>query len=211
MQDNEAVIRCVVVDDHEVLRMGLVRALSAADGIEVVGEAGDGLAAVALAERRCPDVVILDLGLPGLDGLEACRRIRAAGEARVIAFTGECDPATLDSALDAGAAGFVVKTSPMAELVRAVRVVARNETFVEATLVTALLDRRAAPERSLLSGREAEVLQHLADGLTTDAAASALFLSPATVRSYAETAMQKVGGRNRTHAVAAALRAGLID
>lgn len=209
MQAGTQLIRCVVGDDHEVLRLGLVRALGAPDDIEVVGQAGDGDAARALIERRRPDVAVLDLHMPRLGTLELCAELAGSGT-RVLVYTGDADPAALDGALDAGAAGYVVKTGPLSELVRAVRVVAAGSTYVEATLASELLARRAQAAPSVLSGREGEVLQRLADGMTTEQTAQDLFLSPGTVRSYAETAMQKLASRNRTHAVATALREGLI-
>jgi DNA-binding NarL/FixJ family response regulator len=206
------VIRCVVADDHEALRAGLVKCLNAQEGIEVVGEAADGDEALGLIERRRPDIAVLDLNMPGLDGLEACRRLSESGAGvAVLLYTGSGDAATLRAGLDAGARGYLLKAGPLSDLVRAVRIMARGETYVEATLVTALLEHDSHAGRSPLSQRETEVLQHLADGLTTDAVARELFLSAATVRSYAETAMQKLDSRNRTHAVAAAIRDGLIS
>ena len=202
-------IRCVVVDDHEALRAGLAACLDDAEGIEVIGQAASGDDAVNLIGRRRPDVAILDPGLPDVDGIEVCARLRARGlGVRVLVYTASRDVATLSAALEAGAAGYLLKSGPVADVVRAVRLLARGETYIESTLVTALL--AAADTPSALSPRETEVLQLLADGLTTEKVAESLFLSPATVRSYTETAMHKLESRNRTHAVAAAIRGGLI-
>jgi DNA-binding NarL/FixJ family response regulator len=128
-----------------------------------------------------------------------------------VIYTADADAALLHSGLEAGARGFVLKAGPVEELIRAIRQVHQGGTYVESTLVTDLLHHRDSSGRDVLSERETQVLRLLSDGLTTDAAAEALFLSPATVRSYVEGAMQKLASRNRTHAVAAAIRAGYID
>jgi DNA-binding NarL/FixJ family response regulator len=202
-------ITCVVGDDHEVLRNGLVAVLEAEGDLRVIGQAGDGRELLELAERRRPDVTIVDLAMRTIDGIECCRQITARADApAVVVYAGNPEPATLRSALDAGASGFVVKSGPPQDLVRAVRTVHAGLPYVDATLGIALGRR---PSRALLSEREAEVLQHLAHGLTTDSVGKELFLSPATVRSYAENAMRKLEAHNRVHAVAIALRLGLIS
>jgi two-component system nitrate/nitrite response regulator NarL len=212
MEQTGPVVRCVVVDDHEALRHGLVHVLSETEGIEVIGEADRGDTGLAMIERRRPDVAILDHHIPGLGGIELCRELteRKVPVASVI-YTADADAALLQSGLEAGARGFLLKAGPVEELVRALRVVHEGRTYVESTLVTDLLLHRDAAARDVLSARETQVLRLLADGQTTDAAAQSLFLSPATVRSYVESAMQKLASRNRTHAVAAAIRAGYID
>ena len=207
----ETKLRCVVADDHEALRLGLVRGLEASGTIEVVGEAEDGATALSLIERRAPAVAVLDHHMPGLDGIAVAQALTTAGlSLRVVLYTGESAAETVDRALEAGIAGFVLKTSPLSEVARAVELVARGETYVDPVVVGELLARRSQSEKSLLSQREVEVLQLLADGHTTAAVAEELFLSPATVRSYLEGAMSKLGSRSRTHAVAAALRDDLI-
>jgi DNA-binding NarL/FixJ family response regulator len=203
-------IRCVVGDDHEALRKGLVAVLEAEDDLRVIGQARDGRELLELSERRCPDVTIIDLTMPTIDGLECCRRITARpGAPAVIVYTGNAEPATLESALEAGATGFVVKSGPPQDLIRAVRAVHAGHPYVDAMLGAAL-GRRDVPVASPLSARESQVLQRLANGLTTDGVGKELFLSPATVRSYAENAIHKLGADNRIHAVAIALRLGLI-
>lgn len=208
MQERKKV-RCVVCDDHAALRLGLVAALDAADDIEIVGQAGDGDAAVELIARRRPDVAVIDLHMPGPDGIAITK---AVGEqTRVIVYTADENPAMAHAALEAGAAGYLLKRGPVDEMCRAILTVTDGRRFVDPTLVSALLDHRAADGASPLSQREAQVLQLLADGLSTQAAASRLFLSPATVRSYVENAMQKLDTHSRTSAVAIALRGGLIE
>jgi DNA-binding NarL/FixJ family response regulator len=204
-------ISCVVGDDHEALRRGLVAVLEAEDDLRVVGEAADGRVLVELAERRRPDVTILDVRMPTIDGIECCRQMTAQPHPpAVVLYTGHTEPDVLHSALDAGARGFVVKTGPPQDLVRAVRAVHAGRPFIDARM-GAFLARRETKAEGLLSRREREVLQHLAHGLTTEGVGKELYLSPATVRSYAENAMHKLDAKNRVHAVAIALRMRLIS
>jgi DNA-binding NarL/FixJ family response regulator len=202
-------ITCVVGDDHEALRSGLVALLDAEDDLRVVGQARNGRELLDLAERRRPDVTIADIGMPTIDGIAFCREVTSRPHPpAVVLYTGTAEPSVLQSALDAGARGFVVKSGPPQDLIRAIRTVHAGLPYVDGRLGAALLDRRVA---GLLSERESEVLQHLANGLTTDAVGKELFLSPATVRSYTENAMRKLAAHNRVHAVATALRLGLIS
>lgn len=204
-------IRCLVADDHEALRAGLVGTLRDHEGIEVVGQADNGDAALALIERRRPDVAVIDLDMPGRDSLEIVRELRAAAsDVAVLLYTADSRPGTVRAGLEAGAQGFALKAGPLRDVVRAVEAVASGQTYVDPTMVTALMESQTEAARSRLSPRETEVLQLLGNGLRTQAVAEQLFLSPATVRSYIETAMQKLETRSRTHAVAAAMRDGLI-
>jgi DNA-binding NarL/FixJ family response regulator len=204
-------IQCVVGDDHEALRRGLVAVLEAEDDIKVIGQARDGRGILELAERRHPDVTIVDIAMPGLDGIEVCRDLAAQDSpTAVVLYTGSGEPEILQSALDAGACGFVLKSGPPQDVVRAVRAASAGLTYIDATLGAALITRRR-DAAAILSQREAEVLQLLADGHTTESAATTLFLSPATVRSYVENGMHKLEARNRVHAVATALRMGLVS
>jgi two-component system nitrate/nitrite response regulator NarL len=204
-------IRCVVGDDHEALRRGVVALLDAEPDMEVVDTAADGHETLSVTARRAPAVTVVDLRMHGLDGIEIAREVARLGlPTKVVIYTAHDDVAALDEALQAGARGFVLKSGPPQDLVRAIRAADSGRTFVDATLAAALLERQAQPARALLSPREAQVLQLLADGHTTDAAAGALFLSSATVRSYVENAIRKLEARNRVQAVAAALRLGLI-
>jgi DNA-binding NarL/FixJ family response regulator len=202
-------ITCLIGDDHEALRSGLATLLDAEDDLRVVGQARNGRELLDLAERRRPDVTIADLGMPMIDGIAFCREITSRPDPpAVVLYTGRTEPEILQSALDAGARGFVVKSGPTQDLVRAIRTVHAGLPYVDAMLGAALFRHRS--NGPLLSERETEVLQHLANGLTTDGVGKALFLSPATVRSYAENAMRKLEADNRVHAVAVALRLGLI-
>lgn len=204
-------IRCVISDDHEALRVGLAGVLAAEEGIEIVGQAADGDATLALIERRRPDVAVIDLGMPGRDALEIVRELtERQSDVSVLVYTADSRPETVWAGLEAGARGFALKCGPLRDVVRAVQTVADGQTYVDPTLVTALMERQGDEGRSRLSQREAQVLQLLGDGYTTRTIAEELFLSPATVRSYVETAMQKMDTRSRTHAVAVAIRDGLI-
>jgi DNA-binding NarL/FixJ family response regulator len=210
--ETQEVVRCLVADDHAAMRDGLSAILAAQQDIEVVGQARDGNEALRLTERRNPDVAVLDIRMPGRDGLEYCRALREAGsKTSVILYTAFADRDLLEAGLEAGARAFVLKSAPAEDIVRAVRTVAAGQPYVDVALTQALLERRTKDDTSLLSDREREVLQLLADGRTTDRAAQELFLSPATVRSYVENAMQKLQAHNRTHAVAEAVRQGIID
>ena len=202
-------VRCVVCDDHAALRLGLVAALDAADDIEVVGQAADGDAAIALIARRQPDVAVVDLHMPGPDGIAVTGAVRES--TRVIVYTADENPAVAHAALEAGADGYLLKRGPVDEIIRAVLTVADGRRFVDPTLVSALLGHHAADGASPLTQREAQVLQLLADGLSTEATAARLFLAPATVRSYVENAMQKLDTHSRAAAVATAMRGGLIQ
>jgi DNA-binding NarL/FixJ family response regulator len=208
MQGRERAIRCLIADDHEALRRGVIAVLSSVDDIVVVGEAGTDRQTISMCQRRRPDVLILDLGLADGDGFDVCTAL-AEGDAApaIVVYTGCDDPAVVARALDAGASGFVLKGSPLTDLQRAVRAADRGDRFVDASLTAGVLDRRRACDAPRLSKREHEVLQLL----STDAAAGALFLSPATVQDYLESAMRKLEAHNRVHAVAVAVQARLID
>ena len=209
---SERQIRCVIGDDHETLRRGLVALFEAEDDLTVVGQAGDGNEALALTDRRRPDVTVIDVRMPGMDGIEFCRDVALRHlPTSVVLYTAFEDLDALEAAMEAGARAYVLKSGPPRDLLRAVRMVDAGQPYIDATLAAGLLERRAAAATSLLSPREVEVLQHLANGLTTEAAGQQLFLSPATVRSYTENAMHKLEARNRVHAVVTALRLGLIQ
>jgi DNA-binding NarL/FixJ family response regulator len=205
-------IRTVVADDREAVRAGLRLLLEGQPDMDVVGEAASAAELLGIVKRRRPHVVVCASELPGAGpaDLWAIRRPPEAGAALVV-FTACTDPARIEEALEAGVAGWVLMTSPQHDLVRAVREAHAGRRFVDATLAAALIGRGREEGRSLLTPREREVLQHLADGLTTDLVATQLYLAPATVRSYAESAMQKLESRNRAHAVAKALRLALIE
>src|SRR4051812_8270690 len=182
------------------------RILSRHDDIEFAGAARDGDEAAALIERHRPHVAVLDLRMPGRDGIELCAELQAADSpTAVIIYTGFEERDVVRRAMKAGARGVVTKTAPADELARAVRTVADGGTFVDPTLGQDLF-QASNDGRAELSNREIESLALLAQGFTTDRAAEAMHLSPATVRSYVENVMAKLSVSTRTQAVAEAVR-----
>ena len=202
-------ITCLIVDDHEVVREGLRLSLSRAEHIRVVGEASDGATAVQLAERRHPDVVIMDVRMPGMDGLEATRQItETAPGTSVLIFTAYSERSLLGRGLESGAKGYILKEAPHQTLLKAIDKVVAGEGFVDPALMPAFLgDARD----DMLTGREREILQLLADGMSNADVASRLFISQETVKSHVRHILTKLEADTRTHAVAIALREAIID
>jgi DNA-binding NarL/FixJ family response regulator len=203
-------IAVLIADDHEVVREGLRLALSRAPNIRVVGEASDGAAAVELAVRRNPDIVVMDIRMPGLDGIEATRLLtERAPECRVLIFTAHADRSLLARSFDAGAKGYILKEATHQTLVRAIEKVAAGEGYVDPALVPAFLSGRDQTE--LLTSREREILQLLAAGLSNADVADKLFISQETVKSHVRHILTKLEAETRTHAVAIAIRQAIID
>ncbi len=219
-----APIRVLLADDHDILREGLKALLTMHGEAIIVGEAYTGREAVELAEQLKPDVVLLDLSMPELDGLEACRRIRArVPQVQVLVLTMHEREEYLRQALEAGAAGYIVKRTAAAELRLAVRAVARGDTFLSPSMARALVqnylalreegapaDGSADPYESL-SSREREVLKLVAEGCTNQEIAERLVLSVKTVQAHRARLMEKLGLRDVTHLVRYAVRRGLVD
>jgi DNA-binding NarL/FixJ family response regulator len=216
------VTRVALVDDQALLRAGLRALLDAEDGIEVVGEAGEGEEAVALARVERPDVVLMDVRMPGVDGLEATRRIVADPELAavkvVVLTTFEVDEYVFE-ALRAGAAGFLLKDAEPEEIVRAVRAVAEGESLLSPSVTRRVLQTfagGAAPSCPAVSGldeltdREAEIVALVGTGLSNGEIAERLVISPATARTHVSRAMLKLGARNRAQLVVFAYEAGLV-
>ncbi len=203
-------ISCLIVDDHEVVREGLRLSLSRASHIRVIGEASDGASAVELAERRKPDVVIMDVRMPGMDGLEATKLLTSrVPDAKVLIFTAYSEKSLLTRGLDSGAKGYILKEAPHQTLVRAIEKVASGEGYVDPALMPAFL---AGKDREdMLTAREREILQLLADGMSNADAAGKLFISQETVKSHVRHILTKLEADTRTHAVAIALRDAIID
>jgi DNA-binding NarL/FixJ family response regulator len=203
-------ITCLIVDDHEVVREGLRLSLSRAPHIRVVGEASDGNSAVTMAERRRPDVVLMDVRMPGMDGLEATAKLlEAVPGAHVLIFTAYSERALLTRALDSGARGYILKEASHATLVRAIEKVAEGGSYVDPGLMPAFLEGR--DREDLLTPREREILQLLADGMSNADAAVKLFISQETVKSHVRHILTKLEDDTRTHAVAIALRSSIIE
>jgi DNA-binding NarL/FixJ family response regulator len=215
------VIRVIVADDQALVRAGFRALLGAEDDIEVVGEAGDGAAALDQAIRERPDVVLMDIRMPVLDGIEATRRIaadaRLSGVRIVILTTFETDEYVFD-ALQAGASGFLVKDTDPAELVRAVRVVAGGDALLAPSVTRRLIADVVArgparqPIRTLedLTPREREILVLVAGGLSNDEIADRFVISPATAKTHVSRILGKLDARDRAQLVVIAYESGLV-
>ena len=216
-------IRILVVDDHAVVREGLRAFLALQDGFEIVGEAQDGEQALEQAERLEPDVILMDLVMPKLDGVSAMRALRERGgrgsKSRVIVLTSFLDDDRLMPALEAGAAGYLLKNSQPSELARAVRAAQSGEAVIDPTvaarLVHALSDRPAAGRQAAslerLTGREREVLELIARGRSNKRIALELGISEKTVKTHVGHLLAKLGVSDRTQAAVLAVQAGLIE
>ncbi len=205
-------IRVVIVDDHPIVRAGLVGLVDAADDLEVVGTGATGIDAVSLATALTPDVVLMDLRMPELDGDEATARILAAVPATrvVILTTYETDDAIL-RAIGAGASGYLLKAAPEAELLAGIRAVAAGEVALAPSVSRVLVRRAAAPTPAVvLTPRELDVLRLVAEGLSNREIGARLHLGEATVKTHLLTAFPKLGAKSRTGAVTRARELGLL-
>jgi DNA-binding NarL/FixJ family response regulator len=216
------VIRVLLADDQALIRAGFRMLLDSAEDMKVVGEADDGAQAVALARQRRADVVLMDIRMPSVDGLEATRRIGAdeslAGVKVLVLTTYETDEYVYE-ALQAGASGFVVKDTEPAELLHAIRVIAGGDSLLSPGITRRLIADIAArrpPQRaphhalSELTGREREIMTLVAQGLSNDDIATQLFLSPLTVKTHVSRAMLKLHARDRAQLVVIAYQSGLV-
>jgi DNA-binding NarL/FixJ family response regulator len=203
-------ITCLIVDDHEVVREGLRLSLSRAPHIRVVGEAGDGQQAIELVERRKPDVVIMDVRMPGMDGLEATKEISdRSPETAVLIFTAFSERSLLARGLESGAKGYILKEAPHETLLRAIEKVSKGEGYIDPALMPAFLSGKEGTD--MLTAREREILQLLADGMSNADVATKLFISQETVKSHVRHILTKLEADTRTHAVAIAIRDSVID
>lgn len=212
-------IRVVIADDQPVVRGGLRMILESEDDIEIVAEAADGAEAVDVVAAVDPDVVLMDISMPGIDGIEATRRIAAGGsEARVLVLTTYGHDDNVYDALKAGASGFLVKTDPPEQLVDAVRVVARGDATLAPEVTRRLIDRflsGAHPSRpheqlSELTPRELDVLKLVARGRSNSEIAATLYLSEGTVKTHVARILAKLDLRDRTQVVVYAYEHGVI-
>ena len=206
-----APIRLLIVDDHPVVRDGLKGMFAVEVGIEVVGEAANGPEAVARTLAHDPDVVLLDLRMPGGDGVSAIRALAERGaRARVLVLTTYDDDRDVLAAIDAGATGYLLKDAPRDELFRAVRAAARGETVLSPSVATQLVGRVRNPHWNPLTPRELEILRLVADGASNRQAARQLFISEATVKTHLLHTYEKLGVNDRAAAVAAAYNRRLL-
>jgi two-component system, NarL family, response regulator DegU len=208
--------RLLLVDDHRLLRQGLRRAVEEA-GFDVVGEAGDGEEAVRLAVELRPELVLMDVTMPVLDGIEATRRLRhSAPDARVVILTMHGEEETVDRALRAGAVAYLLKDCSTDQVADTLRAVAAGDIDLSADLARTLLAELPgpagveAPAASVLSQREVEVLQMFADGCSTVEVGQRLYISAKTVKNHLASIYEKLDARDRTQAVLTAVRMGII-
>jgi DNA-binding NarL/FixJ family response regulator len=210
-------VRVVVADDQAAIRTGLALILGSAPDVEVVAEAADGLAAVAQARRLRPDVVLMDVRMPGIDGIEATRRLVGDGVCDVLVLTTFDLDSYVDGALAAGAAGFLLKTVEAPALIAAVRAVGRGEGVLAPEVTRRVLARlpaaaphpAAVPGLSALTARERDVLGCLGEGLSNAEIARRLVISEATTKTHVSRVLSKLGLRSRVQAAIAARAAGL--
>jgi DNA-binding NarL/FixJ family response regulator len=214
------VINVLLADDQELVRSGFRLILELEDGIAVVGEAADGREAVRLAKELQPDVVLMDVRMPELDGIEATRRLQHAGiEARVLVLTTFDLDEYVYGAIRAGASGFLLKDAPREQLVTAVRTVARGEALLAPAITQRLIERfvarppagEATPVIADLSTRELEVLRLLARGLSNAEIAAELFVGEATVKTHVAHILRKLDVRDRVQAVVFAYETGIVQ
>jgi len=206
-----APIKLLIVDDHPVVRDGLSGMFEPDSGLEVVGQAGDGAEAVRLAQARQPDVILMDLRMPGMDGVAAITELARRGStARVLVLTTYDTDSHVLPAIEAGATGYLLKDAPREELFRAVRAAARGEAVLSPSVATRLIGQMRAPAQEPLSQRELEVLGLIAGGRTNREAAAHLFISEATVKTHLLHIYGKLGVKDRAAAVATAYERGLL-
>ena len=220
MTQNEESIRVLVVDDQELFRRGLTMLLSVEEGIEVVGEAGDGIEGTEIAASSAPDVVLLDVRMPKRSGIEACKSIKeAVPSAKIIMLTVSDEEADLYEAVKSGAAGYLLKDSSIEEVAQAVRVVSEGQSLISPSMAVKLIDefkQMSKPEREHMPGlrlteRELEVLRLVATGKNNREIAKDLFISENTVKNHVRNILEKLQLHSRMEAVMYAVKEKLLD
>jgi DNA-binding NarL/FixJ family response regulator len=209
-------MRILIVDDHPVTRDGLRAALATSEDIEVVGEASTGEEALELLPEARPDVVFMDVRMPGMGGIEATKAIRsAAPETKVILFTIDESRVSISDAIQAGVSGYLLKDSSADELVNAARMAMDGKAVLHPKLTKAFIEEAQMVDKDSsqapLSKRETEILQKVAYGATTKSVADELGISPHTVKTHLERIFEKLGANDRAQAVAIAIRKGIVD
>ena len=204
-------VRILIVDDHPVVRTGLRGMLEGQQYLEVVGEAQDGEEAVKLTERLSPNVVLMDLRMPGMSGVVATAQIKERiPDAHVLVLTTYDSSADILRAIEAGATGYLLKDAPREELFRAVRAAAQGKPLLAPEVAAHLMERVRWPSEEILSGREIEVLELVAQGKSNRDIAGELWISEATVKSHLLHIYDKLGAADRASAVAAAMKRGIL-
>jgi DNA-binding NarL/FixJ family response regulator len=204
------VIRVLLAEDHNLVRAGLERLLATVDDIEVVGGAPDGAEAIRLVAETRPDVVLMDLSMPNVDGIEATREIlRANPHVHVVVLTSLTDRERILAALDAGAIGYLLKDGEPAELIAGIRAASRGESPLAPKVASAILTARAQRKRAALSEREREVLRCVAEGMPNKLIARQLGISEKTIKAHLTKIFQQIGVTDRTQAALWAERHGV--
>jgi DNA-binding NarL/FixJ family response regulator len=204
-------IRIVVADDHPVVREGLRAVLDSEPDVEVVGEASNGSSALSLVGSLHPDLVLMDLQMPEMDGIAAIRRIRRQyGDVNVLVLTTYGTDSDITRAVEAGATGYLLKDASRDELMRGIRLAAQGESVLSPQVASRVIGRMRAPTEEALSTREIEVLLEVADGLSNREVGRALHISEATVKTHLLHVFAKLGVEDRTAAVTVALDRGII-
>lgn len=203
-------IRCLLAEDHAVVREGLRQLLAKERDVRIVGDVGDGRAAIALAKESAVDIVIMDVSMPDLNGIEATRQIRSLPNGpRVLCLSVHSEPGVVSAMLEAGANGYILKTSASQDLIEAVRVVAAGGTYLSPAIVKTVAGRWTDEAGPRLTQREREVLQLIADGLHTKEIADRLKISIKTVFTHREKIMRKLGLQSNVDLARFALRQGI--
>ena len=204
-------IRVVIADDHPVVRIGLRGMLETQNDIDVVGEAENGKQAVSLVSRLEPDVVLMDLQMPELDGVSATEQIRDRFRTvQVLVLTTYDTDADITQAIGAGAIGYLLKDAPREDLFDAIRAASRGESVLTPSVASRVMERIRSPDVEMLSRREIEVLTEVADGKSNKETSQALFISEATVKTHLIHIFSKLGVNDRTAAVTVALERGIL-
>jgi len=210
-------IRLMLADDHRMLREGLSRSMKE-HGFDVVGEARDGVEAVNMAHTLNPDVILMDVSMPEMDGVEACRQVRnSVLETKVVMLTMHADQEVLANAIRAGACGYLVKDCSTEEIANAVRLAESGETALSPQIAASMLnevrklDEAPIKDERVVTRREEEVLQLIADGCSTSEVADQMYISQKTVKNHLASIYQKLDARDRTQAVLQAVRMGIVS
>jgi two-component system, NarL family, response regulator LiaR len=211
------VIKVLLVDDHEMVRIGLAAVLSTEEGLEIIGEASNGLEGIRLAQAYKPDVILMDLVMDGMDGIETTRRImQQMPSCKVIVLTSYLDDEKMYPVIEAGAFSYLLKTSRAPEIAQAIRAAARGQSILESQVAAKMMNRlrepqQVAPAHEDLTERELEVLRLIAQGKSNQETADALFIGIKTVKFHVTNILAKLGVEDRTQAAIYALKNGLSE
>ncbi|MGG1554477.1 response regulator [Paenibacillus ferrarius] len=215
--DDETLIKVLLVDDHEMVRIGLAAVLGTEDGIEVVGEASNGMDGIRLAQEYRPDVVLMDLVMEGMDGIETTRKLlQLYPDCKVIVLTSFLDDEKMYPVIEAGAFSYLLKTSRASEIAQAIRAAAKGQSILESQVASKIMNRFRQPKQEAqpheeLTEREMEVLRLIAQGKSNQELADDLFIGVKTVKFHVTNVLAKLGVEDRTQAAIYAFKHGLVE